>query len=221
VKKLVSKFAFCTRVVLYRYSAVVRHWEKASEELTHELERTFTEADINGDGVMSYDEFRDLVRAAAASDGGGESKEFTTRELKAMFREALGKSSSHGSGVTPEAFAATARQHGLCSQGLAVSAEKTLVTFSAALAFDEWGILDGSWAKMKAVMVEVSEMLASNPSMAEELKNLRGMIEDFEGLLKGRSAAPAAGWALYRRILMIHATHKQRMEVNEMELRNR
>lgn len=197
-------------------SLLVRHWEKASEELTQQLEKTFNEADINGDGVMSYDEFRDLIKATAAAQNAD--KEFTTRELKAMFRDALSKSSQDGSGVTPQAFAATARQHGLCGDGSVGTAEKSVVPFlGSPLAFDEWGILDASWGEMKGVMEQVTEMLGELPSAAGELSNLRGMVADFEGILKGRSAPSVAAWALYRRILMIHATHKQRMEVSGLE----
>jgi hypothetical protein len=35
---------------------------------------------------------------------------------------------------------------------------------------------------------------------------------------QARTAA-ASGWALYRRILVVHATHRQRMELKETEAR--
>ena len=210
-------------------SLMIRHWEKASEELTRDLESSFMQADVNGDGLMSYDEFRDLVRAAAAAQASGnpgqEVKEISARQLKAMFREALSKSSPHGSTITKEAFASTAREHDLCGVVVGGGGSGTsggdkaggLVPLSGSLTFDEWGVLEGSWEKMRGVMEQVAEMLAELPSADGELSNLRGMISDLEGILTDKAAPIVSGWALYRRVLMTHATHRHRLEVSEME----
>ena len=88
---------------------------------------------------------------------------------------------------------------------------------SGSLTFDEWGVLEGSWEKMRGVMEQVAEMLAELPSADGELSNLRGMISDLEGILTDKAAPIVSGWALYRRVLMTHATHRHRLEVSEME----
>ena len=221
-------------------SLVVRHWERASEVAAQDLGKMFSEADVNGDGVLTYDEFSAVVRAASAAQSADQfadqladesatsqpaTIEVTARTCKRLFREALSASSLHGSGITPAAFAATMRQHGLDCQSAVTAVSSAqggqlqhLPPFSGPLAFDECPMLDGSWAKMKATIAVVDEALAATPARQGELDALRSMVEAFEGILAARTPA-AAGWALYRRILVVHAAYDQRVEIGQMAAR--
>ena len=69
-------------------------------------------------------------------------------------------------------------------QGPTGGAPPLVPVAGAPLPFEEWGILDGSWAMMKPVTAAVLEELASGGASREgELQGLRGMIEAFEGML--------------------------------------
>lgn len=196
-------------------------WEKTSEALTSDLMAKFASADINGDGMLTYDEFSALVASAFALRTEASP---SARAVKGMFREALAKSSPHGSSITPEAFVTTVRDSDIFSGGSSsvittAGGENSAahLTNGAPIAFDEWGILVGSWETMRDVAARLSKMMEGIPSMKGELQNLEAMTEDFEAMLRDRSAATPAVWTLFRRILVVHATHKQRLEITEME----
>jgi len=191
---------------------VLKQWERTAEETSRAIQEKFLAADANGDGLLAYDEFSAVVKSLVEEAGAG-GVQVSARTMKTMFREALSMSSENGSAISPQAFAATLQRHGFF-KGPAGNTHAAL-PIAAPLAFEEWGLLEGSWDTMKPVMQAVLEMLGS--SSAPECEGVRGMIGDFEGMLKARSTSAKSGWALYRRILVVHATHQQRMELREME----
>jgi hypothetical protein len=73
--------------------------------IENELVRLFIQGDDNGDGVLSFDEFRSIVATAAPH--------FSERRILRMFREALTDGAASSFAIEKRVFCDVCRKHGL------------------------------------------------------------------------------------------------------------
>ena len=105
-------------------------WEVELENTKKTLEDMFISADVDSDGILTYDEFSALVWSIKPETSG--------REMTRLYQDALANSGNTDS-LTPEGFVKVASDHGLLSHMLQ-SKEFT----SLSRGDDFWWVASGS-----------------------------------------------------------------------------
>ena len=154
-------------------------WDLEVAHTTSTLESMFTAADVNGDGVLTFDEFSSLVWTIAPS--------FSAREVTVMFREAQEDDNS----MSPQSFVACASEHGLLSNMMRNKEFGGLKSRS-----DNWSLLESAWQDEGGFRVSLEELGKSScPEEFIDQQNQR--IRKLEELMAKKTNLQAA-WLSFR-----------------------
>lgn len=148
-----------TKMVLYEdmVDVVLEQWDKEVAHTTQTLETMFAAADVDGNGVLTFDEFAALVWAIAPT--------FSTRQVTAMFWEA--QTNERGDTMSPASFVRVASQHGLLST-LMKNKE-----FGAMQQVDNWSLLEAAWEEEEAFNPSMKQLVDLAPAEFVELQKSR------------------------------------------------
>jgi len=156
-------------------------WEIELETTKKTLEDMFISADVDSDGILTYDEFSSLVWSIKPETSG--------REMTRLYQDALSQSKSDS--ITPEGFVKVASDHGLLSHMLQ---SKEFTTLARG---DDFEYLTSVWEEQRD-RVRGDLNLLKGSSCEDELHNqLRARLCRFEELLEEKENL-AASWLCYR-----------------------
>jgi len=166
---------------------VLEQWDKEVAHTTQTLETMFAAADVDGNGVLTFDEFAALVWAIAPT--------FSTREVTAMFWEAQTEEND----MSPASFVRVASQHGLLST-LMKNKE-----FGAMQQMDNWSLLEAAWEEEEAFSPSIDQLTGVAPIEFLELQNTRAaklteMIESRTNLQEAWLSFRTLGSSLERAV---------------------
>lgn len=177
------------KMLLYEdmVDVVLEQWDKEVAHTTQTLETMFAAADVDGNGVLTFDEFASLVWAIAPT--------FSTREVTAMFWEAQTEEND----MSPASFVRVASQHGLLST-LMKNKE-----FGAMQQMDNWSLLEAAWEEEEAFSPSIDQLTGVAPVEFLELQNTRAaklteMIENRTNLQEAWLSFRTLGSSLERAV---------------------
>jgi len=161
--------------------AMCREWEVELENTKRTLESMFISADVDSDGILTYDEFSALVWSIKPESSG--------REMTRLYQDALASSTSDS--LTPEGFVKVASDHGLLSH---MMQSKEFATLQRG---DDFGYLESVFEEERErIQADLDKLRESNCD--EELhEQLSTRLGRFEELLEQRENL-AASWLCYR-----------------------
>ena len=141
------------------------------------LEGTFLMADVDGDGLITFDEFAELVRNVEPT--------LSAQRISALFAECLRE--SDGDGIRPAAFAVCLVRYGLPLRARA----KATVKLAAKASLQVLGEL---WTATRAQLNKIDEA---------ERANLQSALDEISALLEEETPSDATeerAWLLYRHV---------------------
>lgn len=161
--------------------AVCRQWEVELENTKHTLESMFISADVDSDGILTYDEFSALVWSIKPETSG--------REMTRLYQDALSNSSSDS--LNPEDFVKVASDHGLLSH---MMQSKEFATLQRG---DDFGYLESVWEEERFRIENDLDMLKRSTCDPELHDQLCSRLARFEELMLQKQNL-AASWLCYR-----------------------
>lgn len=156
-------------------------WTLELENTKRTLESMFISADVDSDGILTYDEFSALVE--------GIKPETSSREMTRMYQEAL--QTSHSDSLKPEDFVKVASDFGLLSH---MMQSKEFATLQRT---DDFGYLENAWHEEEdRIDCDLQELKAS-PCDEHLHSQLLERRAKFQELLLERDNLGAA-WLCFR-----------------------
>ena len=209
-------------------SELLSTYERQANEESEEHKRFFKAGDSNGDGMLSFDEFKSIAQKVLARTNPEVNDRQVATEARRAFRSAL--KGAEGSSLTPELFASTCRKNGWLT-----IAPRTPVALDASIQnFDETSFLVEAY---KALKKDLTSTIEAMEAEAQKSTNKRRLMEEAEHLRKQESSLeqeiaaaqadnPDAGvearhktaaWGLLRRLLLAWSSQVERAEVTTRE----
>ena len=158
-----------------------KQWEVELDNTKKTLESMFISADVDSDGILTYDEFSSLVWSIKPETSG--------REMTRLYNDA--QSSSSSDSLSPEDFVKVASDHGLLSHMLQ---SKEFTTLQRG---DDFAYLASVWEEQHQRVRQDLNMLKESECEAELHGQLRLRLARFEELLDEKENL-AAAWLCYR-----------------------
>jgi len=156
-------------------------WEQELEHSKKTLESMFISADVDNDGILTFDEFSALVWSIKPG--------ITQRQMTKMYEEAQAHSASDS--LTPDDFVKVASDYGLLSH-MMKSRE-----FATLQQNDDFSYLEILWEEVKERVARELQALEESSCDPELLTQLSAGKTKFEALLKEK-ANLSASWLCYR-----------------------
>jgi len=160
---------------------LVTKWEEELVKSKHTLESMFISADVDNDGILTYDEFSALVWSIKPETSG--------REMTSLYQQA--QSNSVTDSLTPEDFVKVASDHGLLSH---MMRNKEFTTLARG---DDFVYLETVWEEAKDRIESDLLLLKASPCDEELHQQLCSRQAKFINLLLERDNL-AASWLCYR-----------------------
>jgi len=194
---------------------VIRAWRDEDSARGDKFRHAFEECDDNGDGVLSYDEFSNVLHKIAP--------DIEDRSMKKLWRNALEETGSVDNTIEPAALERCAHQMGI---GV-LKSQLPQARVMALHVHNDFNFLKDSWAQIKPTAAGATSRLEEyeDEPGTEAFAQLKGLnahmveLDEFvqQNCSTNDTEAVEVAWKLYRLVILGLHIWNQRGELQQRE----